>query len=401
MKILVISQYFFPENFRINDLCYGLSEMGHKVTVLTAKPNYPGGKFFKGYSLFNNNFEQKNGIDIYRSLIIPRGNSSGISLFINYISFVFFGIFRILTIRGKFDKIFIYAPSPITVGFLGVFASFIFKAKSYLWVHDLWPESVKDAGGINNSIILEIINFMTKTIYYFTDSILVQSPSFKEYIINQGVNKSKLIYYPYYAENFYKKVTPPKKIKLLFPEGLNILFAGNIGVAQSFDTILHSAKILAESINNFTFIILGEGRDKKRIQEEIKKMKIEKHFNFLGSHPPEEMSNYFACADALLVSLRDTKIFSYTIPGKLQSYLACGRPIIASLNGIGAKIIDDSQCGFISRSEDPTGLADSILSLNKLNEQQKERLGNNAIDYYEKEFERTHLLNRLINIFEE
>ena len=165
MKILVISQYFFPENFRINDLCYGLSEMGHKVTVLTAKPNYPGGKFFKGYSLFNNNFEQKNGIDIYRSLIIPRGNSSGISLFINYISFVFFGIFRILTIRGKFDKIFIYAPSPITVGFLGVFASFIFKAKSYLWVHDLWPESVKDAGGINNSIILEIINFMTKTIY--------------------------------------------------------------------------------------------------------------------------------------------------------------------------------------------------------------------------------------------
>ena len=198
--------------------------------------------------------------------------------------------------------------------------------------------------------------------------------------------KSKLIYYPYYAESFYKRVTPPKKIKLLFPEGLNILFAGNIGVAQSFDTILHSAKILAESINNFTFIILGEGRDKKRIQEEIKKMKIEKHFNFLGSHPPEEMSNYFACADALLVSLRDTKIFSYTIPGKLQSYLACGRPIIASLNGIGAKIIDDSQCGFISKSEDSYGLADSILSLNRLNEQQKEILGNNAIDYYEKEY---------------
>lgn len=401
MKILVISQYFFPENFRINDLCYGLSEMGHKVSVLTAKPNYPGGKFYKGYSFFNNNFEQKNGIDIYRSLIIPRRNSSGIRLFINYISFVLFGIFRVLTIREKFDKIFIYAPSPITVGFLGIFASFIFRAKSYLWVHDLWPESVKDAGGINNRIILEIINFMTKTIYYFTDSILVQSPSFKGYIINQGVVKSKLIYYPYYAESFYKRVTPPKKIKLLFPEGLNILFAGNIGVAQSFDTILHSAKILAESINNFTFIILGEGRDKKRIQEEIKKMKIEKHFNFLGSHPPEEMSNYFACADALLVSLRDTKIFSYTIPGKLQSYLACGRPIIASLNGIGAKIIDDSQCGFISKSEDSYGLADSILSLNRLNEQQKEILGNNAIDYYEKEFQRTHLLNRLVNIFEE
>lgn len=400
MKILVISQYFFPENFRINDLCFGLDEIGHEVTVLTAKPNYPKGKFYNGYSFFNKNFEQIKGIDVYRALIIPRGNSSGIRLFINYISFVFFGIFRILTIRRKFDKIFIYAPSPITVGFLGIFASFIYNAKSYLWVHDLWPESVKDAGGINNSFILELVNFMTKAIYYYTDSILVQSPRFIDYIIKQGVFKSKLIYYPYYAESFYKKVSPPYEIKSLFPMGLNILFAGNIGVAQSFNTILQSAKILKESLNDFTFIILGEGRDKKRIQDEIKKMNLDKHFSFLGSYPPQEMSNYFACADALLVSLRDTKIFSYTIPGKLQSYLACGRPIIASLNGIGAKIIQDSQCGFVSKSEDSYGLADSILRLNKLDKQQKEKLGENAINYYKKEFERTHLLNRLINIFE-
>ena len=202
MRILVISQYFYPENFRINDLCIGLKNNGHNVTVLTAKPNYPKGMFFYGYSFFKKPIEDYKGIKIYRSPIIPRGKATGLNLFLNYISFVIFGVFKLFLIREKFDKIFVYAPSPITVGYVGIAASFLFKAKPYLWVHDLWPESVKDAGGINNKFLLYLVDLMTKSIYYFYDCILVQSPSFKDYLLKQGVNDSKIIFYPYYEKKF-------------------------------------------------------------------------------------------------------------------------------------------------------------------------------------------------------
>ena len=400
MRILIISQYFYPENFRINDLCSGLQENGHDITVLTGKPNYPNGKFYKGYNFFNKKKETINGIKVYRSSLIPRGSGTGFRLFINYISFVLFGFFKLFFIKGKFDKIFVYAPSPITVGYLGIFASFLYRAKAFLWVHDLWPESVKDAGGINNKIILGLIDIMTRTIYYFYDSILVQSPDFKKYLTDQGVNEKKITYYPYYAESFYDVVIPENDIKQMFPEGLNILFAGNIGVAQSFDTIIEAARILRKKIKVFNFIVLGDGRDKQRVLKKIKEYYLEENFEFWGSYPPDQMSDFFASADALLVSLKDTKIFSMTIPGKLQSYLACGKPIIASLNGIGAKIIKDAKCGLVSDSEDAEALANSIYEFNKLTPEDRSKLGDNARKYYEKEFERKALLKRLIDIFE-
>ena len=400
MKILVISQYFYPENLRINDLCFGLKDQGCTVEVLTGKPNYPNGKFFKGYTFFNNLMENYKGIKIHRSPLIPRGNCSGIRLFINYISFVIFGSIRLLFIKGKFDKIFVYAPSPITVGYVGIAASIFFRAKPYLWVHDLWPESVKDAGGITNNFLLYLVNLMTKSIYYFYDNILVQSPKFKDYLLNQGVKESKIIFYPYYAESFYKSVMEKENIKAQYGEGLNIVFAGNIGAAQSFDTIIEAVKILSKKINNFRFIIIGDGRDKKRVLEKISEYSLDDYFKFLGSFPPEDMPAFFASADALLVSLKDTKIFSMTIPGKLQSYLACGKPIIASLNGIGSKIIKESNSGFTSNAEDYESLANTIIDFSKLNSSKREELGKNARDYYEKEFERSSLLTRLIDIFE-
>ncbi len=400
MRILVISQYFYPENFRINDICIGLKEQGHSVSVLTAKPNYPKGKYYEGYNFFNKSEELYQGINIYRSPIIPRGTGTGIKLFINYISFVIFGILRVLFLNKKFDKVFVYAPSPITVGYIGIIASIKFRAKSYLWIHDLWPESVKDAGGINNKFILNLIDLMTRSIYLFYKTILVQSPYFNDYLLEQRVSENKIIYYPYYAENFYRVVKPKKEIKSLFGDAINIVFAGNIGVAQSFDTIIDAAIILKKSLSNFKFIIIGDGRDKKRVVNRINKLSLSDSFSFLGSYPPTDMPDFFACADALLVSLKDTEIFSMTIPGKLQSYLACGKPIIASLNGIGAKIITESKSGFVSKSEDSDGLAKSIIRFSNLNDSQKVQFGENARHYFTKEFERTKLLQRLIDIFE-
>lgn len=400
MRILIISQYFFPENFRINDLCIGLKSRGHDISVLTAKPNYPEGKFYKKYSFWKKNREIYEGIKVYRAPIFPRGSGTGIRLFLNYISFIFFGSLRLIFIRNKFDKIFVYAPSPITVGYIGIIASIIYKAKPFLWVHDLWPESVKDAGGIKNKFVLGLIDLMTKSIYYFYKDILVQSPRFKDYLVNQGVNIKKIIYYPYYAEAFYKEVNKRNEIEAIFPSGLKILFAGNIGVAQNFDTIIKAAKKLDKEIDEFTFIILGDGRDKSRVLTKIENLSIAKRFMFLGSFPPTEMPYYFASADALLVSLKKSKIFELTIPGKLQSYLACGKPIIASIDGITSEIINNADCGLTSPSGDHNSLAESIIHFNKLSIDKKRRMGKNAIEFYNKEFERNRLLNKLINIFE-
>ena len=396
MRALYITQYFYPENFRINDLVFSLKKRGHKIEVLTGKPNYPKGDYFKGYSWDGPEEEEIEGIKVHRANLILRKKGGGLRLFLNYFSFVFFGLFKILKLKGDFDKIFIYAPSPITVGILGIVASRKFKCKSYLWVHDLWPESVRVAGDIKSSIVLGLVNQMTKLIYRFTDLLLVQSPEFKNYILNQGVEESKIIYYPYYAEDFYKVVEKDKSYLSQFPKGFNLLFAGNIGVAQSFDTIVNAFEKLKEY--NINLVILGDGRDKSRIQEQINKKGLSEKFHFLGSFPPEQMPYYFTCADGLLITLKKADIFSYTIPGKLQSYLACGKPIIGALDGIGSKIISESNSGFASEAEDHELLANNILSLYKLSKAEKEKLSNNALTYFDKNFNKQHLLERLEEI---
>ena len=399
MKILVISQYFTPENLRINDLVFSLKKRGHYIEVLTGKPNYPKGEYFDSYSWYGPSEEEIQGVKVYRSNLILRKKGGGVRLFLNYFSFVFFAFFKIFKISGQFDKVFIYAPSPITVGFIGIIAAKRFKCKSYLWVHDLWPESVRVAGGISNKIVLGLINMMTKKIYEYTDQILVQSPKFIDYIKKQNVKENKLIYYPYYAEDFYKVVKPNNYYLDKFPKGFNILFAGNIGVAQSFDTIVGAIELLKEFKINV--VVLGDGRDKQRILELIKQKGISEKFYFLGSHPAEKMSEYFACADALLITLKKADIFSYTIPGKLQSYLACGKPIIGSLDGIGNEIIIESNSGFSGEAENSKLLAENILKLYKSSSKQRKEFSTNSVEYFKKNFNKDFLLDRLENIFQE
>jgi len=377
-------------------LVFSLKKRGHEIEVLTGKPNYPKGEYFNGYSWESPKHEEIEGIKVHRANLILRKKGGGLRLFLNYLSFVFFGLFKILKLKGDFEKVFIYAPSPITVGILGIVAAKKFKCKSYLWVHDLWPESVQVAGGIKSSIFLGLVNQMTKLIYRFTDLLLVQSPEFKNYILNQGVAESKIIYYPYYAEDFYKVVEKENIYLSRFPKGFNLLFAGNIGVAQSFDTIVNAFEKLKEY--DINLVVLGEGRDKLRIQEQINEKGLTEKFHFLGSYPPQQMPNYFTCADGLLITLKKADIFSYTIPGKLQSYLACGKPIIGALDGVGNKIISKSNSGFASEAENYELLAKNILKLYKLSKEEKEKLSNNALDFFDKNFNKLHLLERLEKI---
>ena len=395
MRILILTQYFWPENFKINDIALALKERGHEVMILTGKPNYPKGTFSEGYTFFNKRTEYWNDIKVYRAPIIPRGKGNGIQLFVNYISFAIFASFRLLFIKNRFDVIFIYEPSPITIGIPGIVAKYKFKAPMYFWVQDLWPESISAAGGVKNKSVLVILNWLTKYIYKHSKKVLVQSKAFIPYILNQDIEKSKLVYYPNSTESYYKELSPDIDLLGTLPEGKKIMFAGNIGEAQSFDTLLKAASILKNELIDVKWIILGDGRMKEYVNLKIKELNLENNFFLLGAFPSAEMPKYFSCADVLIVSLKKDPIFALTIPSKIQSYLACGKPILSSLDGEGSRIIEEAKAGFTSPSEDPNALVANVKKFLTLSIDEQRELGHNARSYFNHEFERELLVDKL------
>jgi glycosyltransferase involved in cell wall biosynthesis len=399
MKILVVTQYFWPENFRINDLVLGLKEKGHYVEVLTGKPNYPTGKFFDGYTFFANRTEYWNGIKVNRAPLIPRGNSNGIKLMFNYLSFATFATLRSFSLKGDFDKILVYEPSPITVGIPAIALKYRKKAKIYFWVQDIWPHSVTAAGGVSNKLVLSILNSLTKWIYKKSNKILIQSEAFRKLIISQEVEENKIEFYPNSVEEIFKVLPKKEEYKSLMPNGFNILFAGNIGEAQDFETIVEAAKIVATKEPLIKWVILGDGRKREYLEDKIVEYNLERQIYLLGSYALEKMPNFYACADALLVSLKKDYIFSLTIPSKIQSYLACGKPILASLDGEGARIIANAEAGFIANAQNPNSLAEQALKLYNMPKEILLEMGQNGRKYFESNFERDLLVNRLEEIF--
>ena len=321
-------------------------------------------------------------------------------MFLNYFSLAILASLRVLFIKSNFDKILVYEVSPVTIGIPAIIAKYRFKAPIFFWVQDLWPESIIAAGGIKNKVIINLISKLTRFIYQHCEKILVQSKAFIPYILNQKVSNSKIIYLPNSTESFYNKVDVKNKFKKLMPEkGPILMFAGNIGEAQGFNTMIKSASYLNDSGVKVNWVILGDGRQRELIEKKINDLGLQKIFFFLGSYPSEEMPNFFACADALLVTLKKNLIFSMTIPNKIQSYMACSKPIIANIDGEGGRVILEAKCGLVSPSEDYISFSKSIIDFLKLGANEKELMGKNASLYFEKEFDREKQTNSIINIF--
>ncbi|WP_312906064.1 glycosyltransferase family 4 protein [Sphingobacterium multivorum] len=396
MRILIVTQYFWPENFKINDIASGLRDKGHKVAVLTGLPNYPAGKFFDNYTAKSGD-EIWEEIKIFRCKIFPRGKGA-IRLFLNYISFALYGWIKVSKIKAEFDAILVYEPSPITVGIPAIRAAKKFKAPLYFWVQDLWPESLTAAGGIKNPFILSIFDKITRYIYKKSDKILIQSNGFRSYIENQGVASDKIVFYPNTTENFYYKKHKSVVFDEKLPLGFRIMFAGNLGEAQSLNTLIEAAEFVKKKNKSIKWVILGEGRAKEKLIREIETKGLNDTVFLLGAFPGSQMPDFFACSDALIASLKIDPIFALTIPSKIQSYLACGKPILASLNGEGAKIVDKANCGYSSNSEDSLALANNVLKLYSLSEEDRLKMGDNAINYFNDNFERNMLLDRLEKI---
>lgn len=392
MRILIITPHFYPENFRINDFAKGFIEKGHRITVLTGTPDYPSGKFFDGYGLIKKSREVWQGIKIYRVPVFPRSRGKNWQLFLNYFTYVISGCIYAFFIKKDFDVIFINETSPITIGIPAIVIKKIKKIPIVFWVLDLWPESVSAAGNLKTNIIPKLLLPMVKWIYKNSDKILVSSRGFISSISEKGVPKEKIEYFPQWAEPLFNEISK-SEVPVRLPDGFKILFAGNIGEAQDFESVLCAAELLKEN-KNIHWIILGDGRRYEYVKEQIKIRELAPNFHLLGKFPLDAMPAFYSKADALLLSLKKEHIFSLTVPGKLQSYLACGRPILTMLDGEGSAIVDDAKAGLTSGAGDYQSLAKNVLFMSKLDNEELNKYCINARQYYLDNFERNKLLNQ-------
>lgn len=393
MRILIFSQYFWPENFRINDVAKSLTKRGNYVEVITAKPNYPQGKIFSGYKAFNITHEKYDDMSVNRIPIIARGKGK-FSLGLNYISFVFSGIFfaPIVLKNKEFDVILIFAPSPILQTIPAIFFGWLKKIPKVLWVQDLWPESISATNYMNNNFLLSILRKLVKFIYKNVDLLLIQSKAFEGSIKN--IWKETPIKYLPNSVDAIKNTTNINPLMLKFKDKFTIIFAGNIGSAQSIETVLEAAYLL-KSYSDIHFIFLGDGSEKKWVESEIRDKKLF-NLHLLGSFPFEAMPSFLCHSSALLVSLKKNEIFSLTIPSKVQMYLAAGRPIIGSIDGEASKIISEANAGICASAENPYELKEAILSLYNMPKEKRERLGKNGQDYFQENFNHEKLVDKLI-----
>ena len=401
MKILLVTQYFYPENFKGNDIAFEMQKKGHEVTVLTGIPNYPKGEFFNGYGYFKRRRETVNGVKVIRTFLIPRGNSTAIPLMVNYFTwFIFASFYAVyLALSKKFDKIIVQQLSPVMMGLPAVVVKKIQKIPVYFWVLDLWPESLESAGGIKNKKILGFFESMVKFLYRNSDKILISSKGFKQSMLKKGNFEDKIIYFPNWAEKSINESKQNVEINLpKFPSGFNILFAGNVGVAQDLVNAIKAMEIVLKQNKKINFLILGDGRDRKRLEKLVLEKNIEKNIHFFGKYPIETMSYFFSKADCMFVSLKNEPIFSLSLPAKVQAYMSVGKPIISMMNGEGYNIINEADCGFAVHAEDYKDLADKILEIEKLPVIERQRLGQNGKSFYQENFVLENCISNLEKI---
>ena len=398
MKILIVTQYYFPESFKSNDLSFELQKRGHEVTVLTGLPNYPEGKMYDGYGVFKNRKQEINGVKVIRSLLLLRGKGGGIRLFLNYFSFAFFASIKafFLNFGNKYDAVIVHEPSPITQFYPALLLKKLQNAPVYFWVMDLWPESLEILGGVKNKFILNFFKKMVITFYKNSEKILITSKGFKNSIVEKGDFENKLEYFPNWAEDSISEGDQNFPVPDL-PVGFKVMFAGNVGEAQDMESIMNSALALKDH-SEIKFIIVGDGRKMPFVQDFIEKNNLQKTVFTVGRFPVEAMASFFAKADVMLVSLKDDKIFNLTVPAKVQAYMSASKPIVAMLNGEGAEIIEEAKCGLAAPAGDSNKLAETILKMASLPKEELLQMGENSRNFFQANYQLSTCIDNLERI---
>lgn len=399
MRILMLSQYFYPESFIINNIVSKLVEQGHHVTVATGKPNYPDGDVFDGYTakgVQRDTFQEV--VDVVRVPLWPRGRGGAKNLVLNYLSFMFAGLvcFPWLLRRRQFDAILVFAPSPITQVIPAILLKWLKGANLALWVQDLWPESLSATGFVKNRHALRAVGCMVRAIYSCCDLLLVQSRAFIEPVARYA-DRKKIAYHPNSFDAQDTAVAPiPAELGEVLDQHFCVVFAGNLGTAQSLDTLLAAAIQLRDD-PSIRLVLVGSGSRLAWLEAQ----KIAHGLDNLvlpGRFPMEAMPPIFARAAALMVSLTDEPIFAQTVPSKIQAYLAAGRPIVASLNGEGAQVVRDAGAGFTSPAEQQVPLVENIRRLKALDVGEREAMGRSGRAYFDAHFDMSRQVSVLVDL---
>ncbi|MCX5509243.1 glycosyltransferase family 4 protein [Pseudomonas sp. BJa3] len=402
LRVLVVTQYFWPENMRINDLVRDLREKGHEVTVLTGLPNYPEGDVFASYRASPGDFASYHGADVVRVPMLSRGKRS-LRLIMNYASF-FLSASTVgaCKLRGrKFDVLFVYAVSPIMAAIPAIVIGRLKQAPVFVWVLDLWPETLRAVGVLRNPRLLSLVGRMVSWIYNRTDYLLLQSHGFLENVkqyCTRHIADERLVYFPSWAEDdFSVPGTVTSSLLESDPSVFTVVFAGNLGEAQDFPAVLDAAEALRGEAS-VRWAIVGDGRMSTWLAEQVQARGLD-NVRLLGRHPLEAMPALFAQADALLVTLKTNDVFQKTIPGKVQAYLASGRPLLGMINGEAARVIHESGAGFACDSGDAQGLARIVSDLAGTPSAQRRQMGEAGRKYYLEHYSKPKLMARLETLF--
>ena len=399
-KLLIVGQHFWPESFRINDIADFLAnEKDCEVDVLCGLPNYPSGKFTEGYGYFKKRHEVYKNIKIERAIEIPRGSNSSIRVFVNYISFPFASLFHIPRLLTKrYDKIFLYQISPVMMSIAGIILGKLTRTETTMYVLDLWPENLYSVLDIKNPILRNIIRSVSHWHYRHVDKLIVLSEKMQSKLIDvTGIASDKICILPQAAEKIYEHEIRDKDLEKRFKKGFNIVFTGSITPAQSFNTIINAAKELHDKgISDINWIIVGDGMSRKQIELDVKKAGLGGIFFFEGQKPVSDIPKYTYIADGLVGCLVKSDLLEATIPAKVMSYIASGKPIILAMDGEVQNLINNEiHGGYVGPTEDYLTLASNIERLYKDSPKDRLRMAKNLKHYHAVNFERNKVLEKL------
>ena len=400
MRILIVTQYIYPENFKSNELAFELAKRGHHIDVLTGIPNYPEGVYFKGYGLFKKRIEHKDGVNFYRCIQTPRGRkASGLGLACNYMSFVFFATLWVLFYlvwKKRYDAIITHEPSPITQLIPAIILGKIRRVPVYSWIMDIWPDAMKNS--VSEKLyknVAPILTSITEWTYKNSHKILITSKGFEELICRNNDYHDKIIYYPNWSVDMSINKTNYKTPEM--PDGFRIMLAGNLGESQNLDAIGECIKLLHDC-KEVKWIFVGDGSWKSWLDSFIKDNNLDDVAFTLGRYPGDTMPAFFQKANAMLVTLRGGFIdLDMTVPARLQSYMSAGRPVLAMIGKGGMDLINESDCGYAVAPSDYKALADIIRNKVLTHKEEFENKGRNGRIHYEREFN----LDKCINHIEE
>lgn len=394
----MVSQYFWPEGFRINEVVRTLVEKGAQVDVLTGKPNYPEGTIFDGYRAWGTQAESWGGASVFRVPLFPRGGRSAWRLALNYLSFVAMGtiVGPWLLRKRQYDVVFVYGLSPILLAVPAIFLSWIKRRKLIVWVQDLWPDSLAATGYVRNPRALRGVEWVVRWIYQHTDLLLVQSRAFLEPVAALAPGKP-VVYYPNSVDVTFSK---PPAADVALPQvramdaDFPVVFAGNVGAGQAVEVIVGAAELL-KAHPEIQLIVFGQGSRWNWMCEQVQSRGLT-NLHLPGRFPVNTMPGLMQKAAALLVTLADEPIFALTVPNKVQAYMAAGRPILACLNGEGARIVEEAHAGIGVSAGNAKALAAAVLKLYHLSPEQRAELGANGRRYFQAHFDHDKLVDELM-----